>query len=367
MRNVGLIVKVTRHCNLRCSYCYDWRSGPEQRMPFRVAARMTAAALGDQEHQAVEFLWHGGEPTLVPAEYFEKVMVVQARLRRPGQTVVNSIHTNALNINQRWVDLFRRHNWHVGISVDGPRQVHDRYRLDAAGRGTLDRALRGYAVLRSEGLGVGVIAVVDRSTLALGPEALFDFMVDVGIDSYGVNFAMPDPQPDAPPGTAVAHYITTKERTEFLIGLYDRWRANGDARIGIREIDTVRQRLAMIPGSLPCTYGGNCFGNLYTVEANGDVNHCCYLLGDPRYRWGNILRQDFAAIRRSHNMRTIVAERADEESALQTCPEVAVCQGGCPMETYMSARHDPEPLIGCCGQAEFIRHVRGHPGWEWNR
>ncbi|MGX1095945.1 radical SAM protein with 4Fe4S-binding SPASM domain [Streptomyces albogriseolus] len=234
--------------------------------------------------------------------------------------------------------------------------------MDAAGRPTLDRALRGYEVLRSEGLGVGVISVVDRQALALGPTALFDFMAEAGITSYGVNFAMPDPQPHAAPGTMVDHYITTAERTEFLIGLYDRWRAYDDRRIRIREIATVLHRLAKAPGgSLPCTYGGDCFGNLYTVEANGDVNHCCYLVGDPQYRWGNIMRQDFTAIRQSPNMTTVTAARARDEVELQRCPEVGVCRGGCPMEMYMSARHDPEPLSGCCGQADFIRHVRAHP------
>ncbi|MFI9722957.1 radical SAM protein [Streptomyces sp. NPDC052396] len=362
MRNVGLIVKVTRLCNLRCSYCYDWRSGPDQRMPFGVAARMTAAALRDPEHDAVEFLWHGGEPTLIPVQYFEKVMAVQARFRRPGQPIVNAIHTNASHITKRWVEFFRQYRWQVGISVDGPREVHDASRVDAAGRPTLERVLRGYEVLRSEELGVGVISVVDRRTLALGPVALFDFMVEVGIHNYGINFAMPDPQPDAASGTTVDHYITTQERTEFLIGLYDRWRTYNDHRIEIREIATVLDRLARVKGgSLPCTYGGDCFGNLYTVEPNGDVNHCCYLVGDPQYRWGNIMRQDFSAIRQSPNMNAVVAARAREEGELQQCPEVSVCRGGCPMEMYMSARHDPEPLTACCGQADFIRHVRAHP------
>ncbi|MGY5133804.1 radical SAM protein [Streptomyces nigrescens] len=367
MRDVGLIVKVTRRCNLRCSYCYDWRSGPEHTMPFNVAARMTAAALRDPEHRGVEFLWHGGEPTLVPVEYFEKVMAVQGRLRRPGQSIINSIHTNATNISKKWVDFFRKYGWQVGISVDGPREIHDRHRVDVAGRPSLERALRGYETLRSEGLGVGVISVVDRRALDLGPEAVFDFMAEVGIRNYGINFAMPDPQPHAAPGTRVDHYITSEERNRFLIGLYDRWRAQGDPAIGIREISAIRQRLQnVVGGSLPCTLSGDCFGHLYTVEANGDVNHCCYLLGDPRYRWGNIMRQDFPAIRRSHGMTTIAAENTDEKATLQGCPEVGVCRGGCPMERYMSARHDPEPVSGCCGQAEFISHVRAHPFAQGN-
>lgn len=99
---------------------------------------------------------------------------------------------------------------------------------------------------------MGVISVVDRQALALGPAALFDFMAEIGIDDYGINFAMPDPQPHAAPGTRVDHYITTKERTEFLIGLHDRWRASGDRRIEIWEIATAMHRLARVKGGSLC-------------------------------------------------------------------------------------------------------------------
>jgi uncharacterized protein len=361
MRSVGLIVKVTRLCNLRCSYCYDWRSGANQKMSFEVAARMTAAALSDSEHSAVTFLWHGGEPTLLPISFFEKVMLVQARLRRPGQRVLNSIHTNATHIDDRWIAFFREYDWQVGISIDGPREVHDLYRVDARNRPTLERTLKGYEKLRSAGLGTGVISVVDRLALNLGPVALFDFMVELGVPNYGINFAMPDPQPAAGPGTPVDHYITTEERNGYLIGLYDRWRQYGDLGISIREIATVLRRLLNDRSSLPCTFAGDCFGNLYTVEPNGDVNHCCYMVGDPDYHWGNVMSDTFAAIRSSSNMQSVVAERVSQEAQLKSCPEVNVCQGGCAMEMYMSARHDPQPLRNCCGQLDFIRHIRKNP------
>jgi uncharacterized protein len=361
MSHITLIVKVTRLCNLRCLYCYDWRSGPEQRMPFRVAARMTAAALTDPTHDAVTFLWHGGEPTLLPIQYFEKIMAVQARFQRPGQIVVNSIHTNATNLTEDWISFFHRYRWQTGISIDGPADIHDRYRVDAAGRPTLSRALRGYDLLVREGLGVGVIAVVDRQALSRGPKYLFDFMVEQRIDDYGINFAMPDPQPDAAPRTPVDHYITTEERSEYLKGLYDCWRDHNDMSINIREISGIRQRLARKAGPLSCTLAGNCFGIIYTVDPNGDVGHCCYLTPDETYQWGNIMRQDFAEVRASPNMVFALDGRAHDIDELQTCPEFDVCQGGCPMEMYMSARHDPQPLHTCCGQQDFISHVRANP------
>ena len=89
-----LVVKATRLCNLRCSYCHDWRAGPDQTMTTAVLGRMTRAALEDPEHDAVEFVWHGGEATVLPLSFFRKALTAQARYQRPGQMVRNTIQTN---------------------------------------------------------------------------------------------------------------------------------------------------------------------------------------------------------------------------------------------------------------------------------
>ena len=100
MGHLSLIVKATRLCNLRCTYCHDWRDGPDQTMSFFVMARMIASALKDQFHDTVEFIWHGGEPTVLPISFYEKALLVQSRFRRPGQMVMNLIQTKIFNENQ---------------------------------------------------------------------------------------------------------------------------------------------------------------------------------------------------------------------------------------------------------------------------
>ena len=142
--HLGLIVKGTRFCNLRCSYCHDWRTGPGQTMPFPVLARMVAAALQDPEHDAVSFFWHGGEPLVLGREWYEKALYVQARLRRPRQRIVNALQTNGTLVDAAWARFFRAHDIRVSLSLDGPPDLHDKHRVYASGRPSFRDVTRGW-------------------------------------------------------------------------------------------------------------------------------------------------------------------------------------------------------------------------------
>jgi uncharacterized protein len=107
-----------------------------------------------------------------------------------------------------------------------------------------------------------------------------------------------------------------------------------------------------------CTLAGRCIGTIYAVEPNGDITHCDYFLGDPLYRWGNIMGQDFADIRRSLNMATVREARARSLDRMRECPHLSICQGGCPHEDYASFRHNPEHTANCCGMARLLDHIR---------
>src|SRR5262245_50285571 len=123
--HVALFVKATRLCNLRCSYCNDWRVGHNQIMTFPVMAAMTGKVLQDPLHDSVEFIWHGGEPTLLNRIFYEKAIHAQARLRRPGQVIFNSLQTNATRLDEEWARFFRSNRFSVSISLDGPAFLHD--------------------------------------------------------------------------------------------------------------------------------------------------------------------------------------------------------------------------------------------------
>lgn len=358
MSHASVIMKATRSCNLRCAYCNDWRAGAGQTMSFEVLARAIAAALRHPRHDRVHFDWHGGEPTLLGRRFYERALLLQSRFRRPGQAVANTVQTNATLLDREWAEFLRDNEFLVGVSVDGPPEVHDRYRRDAAGRPTFARTVHGIELLRAAGVPFSVIMVIDRASLRLGPGAIFDFCLEAGIRQYALNFVMPPAQPDAPPGTPAEHYVTPAEMCAFLGGLYDRWRAHGDPDVAIRELDALRRSISgAYPG--PCTFSGGCFGAVFRVEPNGDLHHCDYFGDDPAYRWGNVLT-DGLAVSGGPALRRARAANREALRELAGCPEYATCRGWCPHTRYTSRRHDPDHRDDCCGLRPLITHLRSH-------
>jgi uncharacterized protein len=353
----SVVVKVTRLCNLRCSYCHDWRDGAGQTMTFGVLARVIAGVLGDPEHDAVSFIWHGGEPSMVGLQFFRRALVVQARFARSEQAVRNVLQTNGTRISAAWARFLRDYEFSVGISIDGPASLHDLRRVHRSGRGSFDEVLQGIRTLRDHGVPFGVLMVVDEAALELGPDAVFDFMLEHGISSYGFNAVCPDNQPHATPGTPAEPYVEPRAMGEFLAGIYDRWLTHGDRGIRIREIDGILARLRNDSAS-PCQLRGGCLGEYFIVEPDGDVAHCDLFLGDDSYRLGNVTTDTFSALRAGPAMTALRDQRRAELAAMAACPEFAVCNGWCPHETYLSRRHDPAHRPGCCGLDSLIGHIR---------
>jgi uncharacterized protein len=357
MGSATLIVKATRLCNLRCTYCHDWAAGPNQTMTFDVLAAMTARALRDPDHHSVEFIWHGGETTVLPIGFYQRAFAVQNRFRSEDQAVANKLQTNATRLTPEWVAFFRTHHISVGVSIDGPPEVNDAQRVDVGGRPTSERIRAGIDLLREHGVDHGVLMVVDRRTLALGADYVFDFIVENDIRSVSCIAAKPDNQPDAMPGTPAEHYADPASMGRFLARLYDRWLEHGDDTIHIREIDEIEAML-LAERAASCKTAGDCLGRYYLVEPNGDVAHCDLFIGDDRYTMGNVLRDDFPTMRRSLTMLERKLDRRHDLEQMSTCSEFALCRGWCPHERYLSVRHNPSHDDGCCGLRDLIQHVR---------
>ena len=354
---LGLIVKATRLCNLRCAYCHDWDTGKDQIMPFRVMATLTERALSEAEHQAVEFIWHGGEPTLLPMSFYEKAVVVQARLRRPDQIIQNSLQSNGTLITPEWARFLRDMRFHVSLSLDGPPELHDLHRLGVANQASFATVIRGIDTLREYGVPFSVLMVIDHEALALGPQRIFDFFLSQGISNYGLVAAKPTNQPNATPGTLTRHYVDPKAMTVFLQGLYDCWREHGDEHVHIREIDALLKRVRGQPAQ-SCTLAGACLGRYFLIEPNGEIAHCDLFLGDDRYTLGNVMTHRFSDLEQSPTLQTLRLERESDLNQMRGCADFDLCQGWCPHEHYLSVRHSPAHSPSCCGLSDLIRHIR---------
>lgn len=357
MGHVGLIIKATRLCNLRCTYCHDWAIGPGQTMQFPVLARLVKLALEDPEHDSVDFIWHGGEPTVLPLSFYRKALYLQALFCRPGQTVRNVLQTNGTALTPEWARFFKTYEFSIGISLDGPPEIHDRYRRYASGQPSSAAVGKGMRLLEQYGVRFTVLMVIDEDALALGADGVFDSLLELGVKDVSLIAAAPVNQPDAATATPTEHYVSPPRMTAFLSRLYDRWRNHDDESIRIRELTAIQKRLQGLSPGL-CKLAGGCLGKYYLIEPNGDVAHCDLFKGDPRYTLGNITRQTFADVRSSLNLKLLQLDERREIDNMRACPEFGVCQGWCPHERYLSVRHNPSHVEECCGLRELIEHIR---------
>jgi len=356
MGHLSLIIKATRLCNLRCSYCHDWRDGPNQTMSFPVMARTIASALSDNQNDLVEFIWHGGEPTILPISFYEKALLVQSRFRRENQRVFNLIQTNGTRLSRTWADFLHKYKFMIGISLDGPPEIHNRYRKYASGAPSFDDVRHTISLLKEYSIPFSILMVINKETLEDGAKRVFNFFLDMGIKNYGVLAVTPFNQPNASPASTVKNYVDPKAMSKFLIQLYDIWRQHGDSTIKIREIETVLQRFK--GNSTYCTLEGGCFGHYYLVEPNGEIAHCELFVGDPRYTLGNILDDDFQMICAKDKLYDLIKENEKALRSMQHCPEFKTCNGWCPHDRYLSMRHNPDHTDYCCGLYDFISYMR---------
>lgn len=297
---VCAIVKFTRLCNLRCVYCHDWRAGTNQTMKFPVQVQLFRKLLQAADHTSVDVVWHGGEPTLLGRRGFLRVLALQRWFRRPGQVIRNILQTNSTTIDDAWAQFLSRYQFRVGVSVDGPDVIHDHTRPQVDGSGSTAKMRRGIRALKHAGLNPNVLMVIGEDQLALGADALVSFLQSEGIAHVGL---LPV-RPTAGPARSGEAYLEHKAFVRFLIDVEQARRRRPQPWLHVRELDTA---LRVIRGEMAgfCELQGNCVGTYFSIEPNGLVGHCDKYLGDPSYTLGNIVDQDFDAIRQGGPVQTL--------------------------------------------------------------
>ena len=354
MDTLGLIIKATRKCNLRCTYCHEWRSRHE-RMSFETLAKMTWEAMRQNEIPRVEFIWHGGEPLLLGRGFFSQAIRLQNEFRRPGQYVRNCLQTNGTMLTGEWCTFFADNNFDIGVSLDGPPVIHDETRSSVSGGATFDSVMRGIALLKQYRLRFGVLMVLGRASLALTPDELFDFFDCYGIQNFSLLAARPDNNPELS-SSIRSEYTDSLEYCEYMTKMFDIWYNRNDKNIRIRELSSLLGALVGKQASV-CTLAGSCIGQYFHVEACGDVYHCDKYLGDKAYHVGNIMRQSFKEIRNSLELQALQKAEDEKIALLKNCPFFSICHGGCPHDRYIAERYSPEYDGKCCGQYGLIDHM----------
>lgn len=321
-------------CPLACRYCfYRSRSslfapGVPHRMSDPVL-EATVRQMMAQGEPAVTFTWQGGEPTLMGIPFYQRAVTLQERHGR-GSLVGNGMQTNGLAIDAAWADFLHRYRFLVGLSIDGPRRVHDRYRTGPDGGGTFDRVRDAARRLLDRGVAVNALAVVTDYSAEF-PEEIYGFFRDLGlahmqfIPCYEVHESPSGlrPAPDA---------VSPAAWGRFLCAVYDRWRADfrdGAPTTSIRFFESL---LFSYAGLAPpdCSLMEEC-GAYLVVEHTGDVYPCDFYVEAGR-RLGNVMTHDLRDLLNAEAQRAFGRAKMDVPLDCADCPWSNRCQGGCPKD-----------------------------------
>lgn len=362
-------------CNIDCSYCYYLEKEalyPEEKR-FRMSEAMletytreligAAVAAGQGE---VAFAWQGGEPTLAGLGFFRRAVELQRALAPPGLRVSNSLQTNAMLIDADWAAFLAQENFLLGVSIDGPRALHDRYRRDRAGRGTHDAVMAGLAHLRAAGVEFNILCTLHRANVGKGKE-LYRYLRDLGTTHLQfipiVERRAPAgglaraPEIDADPGLAVTEWsVSPRAYGKFLCETFDIWYRQDVGRVFVQFFDVQVGLWRGLPSAL-CVFAETC-GTGLALEHNGDLYACDHYVY-PEFRLGNIARAPIGALAGSARAAQFGAAKRDALTAqCRACAYRFACHGGCPKHRIARARDgEAGHNYFCESYMMFFRHA----------
>ncbi len=353
MTPFSLLVKpASADCNLRCRYCFYldraslYPATKRHRMSDAVLERMIRSYMGTPQ-PCYSFGWQGGEPTMMGLEFFKRVTDLQASIGSRGALVANGFQTNGVLLDDDWARHFAQYRFLVGVSVDGPAALHDRFRRDAGGRGTHARVMQGIGALRRQQVDFNVLTLVTQANVD-HPERVYDTLCEMGVLFHQyIECVEFDEQ-----GRLRPYAITGREWGNFLCRIFDRWQAHDTHRVSVRLFDTVLMQL--VDGiSNTCAAGSRCDPYL-VVEHNGDVYPCDFHVL-PELRLGNLVTDDWTALRGSETYRVFAEAKGRWNAACSSCPWLRHCHGDCPKNR---PGRDPGALSHlCAGWRQFYAHA----------
>ncbi len=328
-----VVVQPTPFCNINCSYCYL-----PQRNVTAVMEQRTVEALFTQvfacgwTRDGLTIIWHAGEPLVVPVSFYETAFAAIESLRPASLAVRHSIQTNGMLITEEWCELFKKWNVGVGVSIDGPRHLHDAHRVTRSGRGTFDKTIAGIRMLRREGVPFHVISVLSRASLD-APQELLEFYLSEGIEDICFNVEESE-------GEHVSSLFAAEEPQggfkRFLSEFWRLSRRSGRIRF-IREVDGMLPRVFRPERSAVNNSQVEPFGML-NVDCHGNVSTFSpELLGLKNSAYddfiiGNIHSASLHDMRRSPALLAMSRDVAAGVGACRdSCGYFSVCGGGAPV------------------------------------
>lgn len=323
-------------CNLACRYCYYLGHSPKG------GAQMSDKSLEEFVRQYIEsslepdvlFTWHGGEPLLRPLAFYRQAMRYQQYYAR-GRHIDNALQTNGTLITREWAEFLAAEGWLTGVSIDGPRDMHDGCR----GEGSHERVVRGIRLLNAAGAEWNAMAVATRLT-AERPLDFYRYLRD----ELGCRYIQFTPE------TETACAITPEGWGSMLCAIFDEWAARDVGEVFVQMFDaTLAGWVGAVPGV--CSMAATC-GHAAALEWNGDLYSCDHFVV-PQHKLGNIHHTSIYQMMHSPQQQAFALKKQELHATCTACPWLHLCHGGCPKDRDTAGRN-----VLCAGYSRYFAYSR---------
>lgn len=353
-------------CNLDCSYCFfldkeEFYPGSKFRMTDEILEIYIRQLIEAHKTPEVTVAWQGGEPTLMGVDFFRKAITYQEKYRKPGMAFENTLQTNGTLLDDEWCEFFKENNYLIGLSLDGPRELHDANRVDKKGSPTFDRVMRGLRLLQKHGVEYNILTTVNRINAA-HPLEVYRFLRDE-VKTTWIQFIPVVERINEDGKTLYQQGATVSENSvlpeqfgNFLTKIFDEWVRKDVGKIFVQTFEAaVRSWLNMPTGM--CFFSPTC-GSGVALEHNGDLYSCDHFV-EPDYLLGNIQEHSMAELVGSDRQFKFGQDKLNTlPKYCQQCEVRFACHGECPKHRFIHTP-DGEPGLNylCAGYKQFFTHI----------
>jgi len=366
----SMVKPIGSACNLDCSYCYYLDKAPtiygdqQPVMSMELLEEYTRQYIEANEVPEVTFVWHGGEPLMAGLEYYRKAIGFQQKYAG-GKTIINTLQTNGTLLNADWCRFFHDHNFLIGISIDGPRDIHDAFRVNKAGRPTFDKVMAGISQMVQYKVEYNTLSVINIKSEGRGAE-VYRFLKSVGSRFMqflpAVEHVLPAVNGKRPvivkPGTqgsVMAPWsVSAPGYGRFMTDIFDEWVLSDVGTYFVQAFDmTLAQWVGVKPGL--CIYSETC-GDAVVVEHNGDVYSCDHFVY-PEFKLGNILETELTDLYQSQKQFDFgIRKRNNLPRQCLRCEYYFVCRGECPKHRFLKTEYGEDNLNALCEGFKYYYH-----------
>lgn len=359
-------------CNLDCKYCFylekeNLYTTENFEMPLYVLESFIKQKIESHNIPTVNFAWQGGEPTLLGVDYFHKVIELQQKYAS-GKKIENTFQTNGVLIDDEWCEFFNENNFLIGLSIDGPEELHDKYRVNKGGNPSFKQVIRGLEYIKKHNVEFNTLTVVHDYN-SRRPLEVYNFLKEVGSgfmqfipivervavkkDEHGLSLVSPDYKDEA---KVTEWTVKPEDYGDFLVAIFNEWVRKDVGKYFVQMFDISLESWYGKEPSL-CVFRETC-GDAMALEHNGDLYSCDHYVY-PENKLGNIIEEQLVGLVKSPKQREFGTDKRDKLPQLcLNCEVKFACNGECPKHRF-SKTPDGEDGLNylCAGYKKYFKHV----------